>query len=62
MTASTNPQAALPGAIRQLGYVVTDLDEAMASWLALGISRMVHHGPMPRASHEAMASSRSVTT
>ena len=37
MTAATNPQAALPGAIRQLGYVVTDLDEAMASWLALGI-------------------------
>jgi len=37
MTAATDPQAALPGAIRQLGYVVTDLDEAMASWLALGI-------------------------
>jgi hypothetical protein len=27
----------LPGAIRQIGYIVTDLDEAMQSWLDLGV-------------------------
>jgi hypothetical protein len=27
----------LPGAIRQIGYVVTDLDAAMQGWLALGV-------------------------
>ncbi len=27
----------LPGPIRQIGYVVDDLDRAMASWLALGV-------------------------
>ncbi|MGX9885550.1 VOC family protein [Streptomyces sp. NPDC002276] len=33
-----SPQsAALPGAIRQIGYVVRDLDKAMESWIALGV-------------------------
>ncbi|OBF31286.1 glyoxalase [Mycobacterium sp. ACS1612] len=27
----------LPGPIRQIGYVVTDLDEALASWVGLGV-------------------------
>lgn len=27
----------LPGPIRQIGYVVTDLDEAMAGWVELGV-------------------------
>ncbi|MDG4667870.1 VOC family protein [Mycobacterium sp. 236(2023)] len=27
----------LPGRIRQIGYVVTDLDAAFASWVALGV-------------------------
>ncbi|RDH78363.1 VOC family protein [Mycolicibacterium moriokaense] len=27
----------LPGPMRQIGYVVTDLDQAMASWLELGV-------------------------
>lgn len=27
----------LPGPIRQIGYVVTDIDEALASWSALGV-------------------------
>jgi hypothetical protein len=27
----------LPGPVRQIGYVVTDLDEAVASWLELGV-------------------------
>lgn len=27
----------LPGPIRQIGYVVTDLDEALASWIELGV-------------------------
>ncbi|GGN40595.1 VOC family protein [Streptomyces fuscichromogenes] len=29
--------AALPGGIRQIGYVVRDLDSAMDSWLSLGV-------------------------
>ncbi|MFE6822230.1 VOC family protein [Streptomyces sp. NPDC057690] len=29
--------AALPGAIRQVGYVVTDLDRAVEAWLSLGV-------------------------
>ena len=29
--------APLPGPIRQVGYVVRDLDRAMADWLALGV-------------------------
>ena len=28
---------ALPGPIRQIGYVVTDIDRAMATWVALGV-------------------------
>ena len=27
----------LPGPIRQIGYVVTDLDQAMAGWVELGV-------------------------
>ena len=27
----------LPGAIRQIGYIVTDLDQAMQSWLGIGV-------------------------
>ena len=27
----------LPGHIRQIGYVVTDLDQALASWIELGV-------------------------
>jgi hypothetical protein len=27
----------LPGPIRQIGYVVTDLDQALASWIELGV-------------------------
>ena len=27
----------LPGPIRQIGYVVTDLDRAIAGWLELGV-------------------------
>jgi len=27
----------LPGPIRQVGYVVTDLDQALASWIELGV-------------------------
>lgn len=30
-------QTPLPGPIRQIGYVVRDLDEALAEWLALGV-------------------------
>ena len=29
--------SALPGPVRQMGYVVTDLDQAMAGWVALGV-------------------------
>ena len=29
--------AVLPGSIRQIGYVVTDPDEALASWVELGV-------------------------
>ena len=29
--------ARLPGVVRQAGYVVADLDQALASWLSLGI-------------------------
>jgi hypothetical protein len=31
------PPATLPGAIRQIGFVVTDLDTALKSWLSLGV-------------------------
>jgi len=31
------PSAVLPGAIRQNGYVVRDLDGAMAAWLEIGV-------------------------
>jgi hypothetical protein len=36
MTAQTSP-ATLPGPIRQIGFVVEDLDKALESWVALGI-------------------------
>jgi hypothetical protein len=31
------PSPTLPGPIRQIGFVVTDLDKALASWVALGV-------------------------
>ncbi|WP_101946477.1 VOC family protein [Mycobacterium sp. 3519A] len=31
----------LPGPIRQIGYVVTDLDEALAGWVELGVAPWV---------------------
>jgi catechol 2,3-dioxygenase-like lactoylglutathione lyase family enzyme len=41
MEPSTEPPVAsppvLPGVVRQVGYVVRDLDEAIASWVALGV-------------------------
>lgn len=36
MNAPTSP-APLPGPIRQIGFVVADLDETLQSWLALGV-------------------------
>jgi hypothetical protein len=30
-------RAVLPGAIRQIGYIVTDLDQAMRSWVEIGV-------------------------
>ncbi|WP_018634786.1 VOC family protein [Parafrankia elaeagni] len=36
LPASVNP-AVLPGVVRQNGYVVRDIDQAIASWLSLGI-------------------------
>jgi hypothetical protein len=36
MTTSTVP-AVLPGIVRQVGYVLRDIDQAINSWLALGI-------------------------
>jgi catechol 2,3-dioxygenase-like lactoylglutathione lyase family enzyme len=32
------PPSPLPGRIRQIGYVVDDLDDALASWVALGVA------------------------
>ncbi len=29
----------LPGPIRQIGYVVRDFDQALATWLELGVGR-----------------------
>jgi hypothetical protein len=34
---ATNKLVPLPGAFSQIGYVVRDIDEAVASWLRLGI-------------------------
>jgi hypothetical protein len=34
---SNDPIAILPGAVRQNGYVVRDVDTAMESWLAIGV-------------------------
>ncbi len=33
----TDTDTVLPGVIRQLGYVVTDLDDGIRAWLALGV-------------------------
>lgn len=41
-----DPPSVLPGPIRQNGYVVRDLDAAIASWLALGVGPWVTLGPM----------------
>ena len=37
----------LPGPVRQFGYVVTDLDQAIAGWVTLGV------GPWFDARHAA---------
>lgn len=39
----------LPGRIRQIGYVVNDLDPAIASWIELGVGPwfVIHGLPMP---------------
>jgi hypothetical protein len=38
MQAHPSPlDAALPGVVRQLGYFVKDVDQAMAGWLAMGV-------------------------
>jgi len=34
---TTSTTSILPGVVRQVGYVVPDLDRAIASWLALGV-------------------------
>ncbi len=36
----------LPGPVRQNGYVVRDLDTAIAAWLALGVGPWITLGPM----------------
>ena len=43
---STDLTSILPGPIRQNGYVVHDLDAAIAQWLALGIGPWITLGPM----------------
>ena len=43
---TTDLTGVLPGPIRQNGYVVTDLDTAIAQWLALGIGPWITLGPM----------------
>ena len=35
--AAPSTSAALPGAVRQIGYVVADFDASIAAWLALGV-------------------------
>lgn len=43
---------ALPGPVRQIGYVVEDFDAALASWLAAGVGPwFVLHGVRMRASY-----------
>ena len=39
----------LPGAIRQIGYVVTDLDDALACWIELGVGPWLVRGLPMRA-------------
>lgn len=34
---ATTGSSVLPGAVRQIGYIVRDIDQAMASWLELGV-------------------------
>lgn len=43
---STPTSPGFPGAVRQNGYVVRDLDAAVAEWVALGIGPFVTIGPM----------------
>jgi hypothetical protein len=35
--APTPESVSLPGVVRQVGYVVTDIDEAVATWLSIGV-------------------------
>jgi catechol 2,3-dioxygenase-like lactoylglutathione lyase family enzyme len=37
MQQRSHTSAVLPGAVRQIGYIVDDLDEAIATWLSLGV-------------------------
>jgi hypothetical protein len=41
----------LPGPVRQIGYVVTDLDRAIAGWLALGVGPWFVIRDMPLEAH-----------
>ena len=44
--------AVLPGPIRQVGYVVRDLDRTIAAWLALGIGPWFTLRELPQAGCE----------
>ncbi len=41
-----DPTTVFPGAIRQNGYVVRDLDAAIEAWLGLGVGPWITLGPM----------------
>ncbi|OBA98492.1 glyoxalase [Mycobacteriaceae bacterium 1482268.1] len=41
----------LPGPIRQIGYVVTDLDQAMAGWVELGVGPWFVLRSLPMQAH-----------
>lgn len=43
---TADPTTVLPGAIRQNGYVVRDLDAAIQTWLGLGVGPWITLGPM----------------
>ncbi len=46
---TAEPLHILPGAVRQNGYVVTDLDRAIDAWLALGVGPWSTIGPLEQA-------------
>jgi hypothetical protein len=41
----------LPGPIRQIGYVVTDLDQALANWVELGVGPWLVIRGLPMCAH-----------